>query len=92
MIICETFEQAFLALVQLIATGDTKDATLIFFKNQKEWGVVGDDFDFDDEDPNYTYILEMLETLFKYEKIGRIKEINLSYSDNGYTYNIAMNV
>jgi len=90
MIICETFEQAFLTLVQLIAAGDTKNATLMFFKNQKEWGVAGDGFDFDDETPNYTYILKMLETLFKYEKIGRIKEINLSYSDNGYAYDIAI--
>ena len=88
MIICETFDEAFLTLIQLIATGDYKTVSLIFIERRNEWLVGGDGFTFDEKSlPGCTCELKAIKTLMKIKEVGEIKDISLAYDDIVEEYN-----
>lgn len=88
MIICETFDEAFLTLIQLIATGDYKTVSLIFIERRNEWLVGGDGFTFDERTlPGCTCELKAIKTLMKIKEVGEIKDIALTYDDIVGEYN-----
>lgn len=92
MITCKTFDEAFLTLIQLIASGDYKTADLIFIERRGEWIVTGDGFTFERTLPSYTCILETIKTLMKIKEVGKIEDISLSYDDIVESYNYEITI
>lgn len=90
MITCKTFDEAFLTLIQLIASGDYKTVDFIFIERRNEWIVTGDGFAFERTLPSYACILEIIKTLMKIKERCEIKDISFSYNDTTEDYDYKM--
>jgi len=93
MVISNTFEQAWLDFIEMIAGRDARNITLVKF-NEEEWGVCADSYLLFEDNENITpaCIFKIMKKLFKYPDLGNIKEIDLYYNTytKEYDYDIAM--